>query len=59
MEDLLRLHFASQVNQAAPIITDPYYSKAQPNKIDYERMSPYFVFRPHDDIQNILRKVHN
>jgi len=37
-----------------PITTDPHLSKALPGKIDYERLSPYFAFRPHDVIQHTL-----
>jgi hypothetical protein len=47
----------TQVNHTAPINTDPHYGKALPSKIDYERLSPYFAFRPHDDIQNTLRQT--
>jgi hypothetical protein len=28
-----------------------------PSKIDYERLSPYFSFRPHDVIQHTLRQT--
>jgi hypothetical protein len=34
-----------------------FYSKALPAKIDYERLSPYFAFRPHDVIQHTLRQT--
>jgi hypothetical protein len=37
--------------------TGPHYSKALPSKIDYERLSPYFAFRPHDVIQQTLRQT--
>jgi hypothetical protein len=33
---------------------DPHFSKALPSKINYERLSPYFAFRPHDVIQHTL-----
>jgi hypothetical protein len=33
---------------------DSFYSKALPAKIDYEKLSPYFAFRPHDVIQHSL-----
>jgi hypothetical protein len=33
---------------------DSFYSKALPAKIDYEKLSPYFAFRPHDVIQHTL-----
>jgi hypothetical protein len=32
-----------------------FYSKALPAKIDYEKLSPYFAFRPHDVVQHTLR----
>jgi hypothetical protein len=35
----------------------PHYSKALPSKIAYERLSPYFAFRPHDVIQHTLRRT--
>jgi hypothetical protein len=31
------------------------YIKALPAKIDCEKLSPYFAFRPHDVIQHTLR----
>jgi hypothetical protein len=36
---------------------DSFYSKALPAKIDYEKSSPYFAFRPHDVIQHTLRQT--
>jgi hypothetical protein len=36
---------------------DSFYSKALPAKIDYEKLSPYFAFRPHDVIQHTLRQT--
>jgi hypothetical protein len=45
------------VTQAIPVNTDQHYSKALPSNIDYERLSPYFEFRPHDVIQNTLRQT--
>jgi hypothetical protein len=36
---------------------DHFYSKALPAKIDYEKFSPYFAFRPHDVIQHTLRQI--
>jgi hypothetical protein len=33
-----------------------FYRKALPAKIKYEKLSPYFVFRPHDVIQHTLRQ---
>jgi hypothetical protein len=35
---------------------DSFNSKALPAKIDYEKLSPYFEFLPHDVIQHILRQ---
>jgi hypothetical protein len=60
MEDLLHLDFAPiswWVNHTAPINTDPHYCKELPSKIDYERLSPYFAFSPHDVIHNTLRQT--
>jgi hypothetical protein len=34
-----------------------FYSKVLPAKIDYEKLSPYFAFRPHDVIQHTLRQT--
>jgi hypothetical protein len=36
---------------------DPHFSKALPSRIDYERLSPYLAFRPHDIIQYTLRQT--
>jgi hypothetical protein len=36
---------------------DSFYSKDLPAKIDYEKLSPYFAFRPHDVIQHTLRQT--
>jgi hypothetical protein len=36
---------------------DSFYSKAIPAKTDYETLSPYFAFRPHDVIQHTLRQT--
>jgi hypothetical protein len=45
---------ANELNQ---LNEDSFYSKALPAKIDYEKLSPYFAFRPHDVIQHILRQA--
>ena len=37
----------AHVTHKASKNTDLHYSKALPSKIDYERLSPYFAFRPH------------
>jgi hypothetical protein len=34
-----------------------FFRKALPAKIDYEKLSPYFVFRPHDAIQHSTRQT--
>jgi hypothetical protein len=36
---------------------DSFYRKALPAKIDYEKLSSYFAFRPHDVIQHTLRQT--
>jgi hypothetical protein len=36
---------------------DSFHSKALPAKIDNEKSSPYFAFRPHDVIQHTLRQA--
>jgi hypothetical protein len=51
-----------QDSQILSTSTDPYstfpnFSKALPSNTDYERLSPYFAFRPHDVIQNTLRQT--
>jgi hypothetical protein len=45
---------ANDINQSNK---DYFYSKALPDKIDYEKLSSYFAFRPHDVIQNSLRQT--
>jgi hypothetical protein len=45
------------VNDIVPTSTDLHYSKALPSKLDYEKLSPYFAFRPHDVIQHTLRQT--
>jgi hypothetical protein len=39
-------------NDLNQINKDSFYRKATPDKIDYEKLSPYFAFRPHDVIQH-------
>jgi hypothetical protein len=36
---------------------DPHFSKVLPSKIDYERLSSYFAFIPHDVIQHTSRQT--
>jgi hypothetical protein len=45
---------ANDLNQ---LNKDSFYSKALPAKIYYEKLSPYFAFRPHDVIQHTLRQT--
>jgi hypothetical protein len=47
----------SNIYNSILVNTDPHYSEALPSKIDYERLSPYFAFRPHDVIQHTLRQT--
>jgi hypothetical protein len=42
------------INDLNQFNKDSFYSKALPSKIDYEKLSPYFAFRPHDVIQHAL-----
>jgi hypothetical protein len=37
--------------------SNPHYGKAPPEKIDYERLSKYFVFRLHDIVRYALQKT--
>jgi hypothetical protein len=45
---------ANDLNQ---VNKDSFHSKALPIKIDYEKPSTYFAFRPHDVIQQTLRQT--
>jgi hypothetical protein len=36
---------------------DSFYRKTLPDKIDNEKLSPYFAFRPHDFKQRTLRQT--
>jgi hypothetical protein len=38
-----------------PYNTVPNFSQALPSNTDYERLSPYFAFRPHDVFQIIVK----
>jgi hypothetical protein len=44
-------------NDIDQLTMDSFHSKALPAKIDYEKLSPYFAFRPHDVIQHTLRQT--
>jgi hypothetical protein len=52
--DTIVMKNANDINQSNK---DSFYSKVFPAKIDYEKLSPYFAFRPHDVIQYILRQT--
>jgi hypothetical protein len=45
---------ANDLNQ---LNKDSFYRKSLPTKIDYEKLSPYFAYRPHDVIQHTLRQT--
>jgi hypothetical protein len=45
---------ANDINQ---LYKDSFCSKSLPAKIDYEKLSPYFAFCPHDVIQRNLRQT--
>jgi hypothetical protein len=47
----------TNVEDSVLVNIDPHFSKALPSKIDYERLSPYFAFRPHGVIQHTLRQT--
>jgi hypothetical protein len=40
----------TNIDNSILVNADPHYRKALSSKIDYERLSPYFAFRPHDVI---------
>jgi hypothetical protein len=52
--DTVVMKNANDINQ---LNKDSLYSKALPAKIDYEKLSPYFAFRPHGVIQHTLRQT--
>jgi hypothetical protein len=52
--DTIVMKNANDINQ---LNKDSFYIKAFPAKIDYEKPSPYFAFRPHDVIQHTLRQT--
>jgi hypothetical protein len=45
------------VNYLHQLNKDSFYIKSLPDKIDYEKLSPYFAFRPHDVTQHTLRQT--
>jgi hypothetical protein len=52
--DTIVMKNASDINQ---LNKDYFYRKALPVKIDYEKPSPYFAFRPNDVIQHTFRQT--
>jgi hypothetical protein len=52
--DAIVMKNTNDINQSNK---DSFYSKSLPAKIHYEKLSPYFVFRPHDVIQHTLRQI--
>ena len=44
----------ADIEVLSPNCSEPHYSKAVPGKIDYEKLSPYFAFRPHEVIRHTL-----
>jgi hypothetical protein len=47
----------TNVEDSVMLNIDPHFRKALPSKIDYERLSPYFAFSPHDVIHHTLRQA--
>jgi hypothetical protein len=52
--DTVVMKDANDLNQ---LNKDSSYIKALPAKIDYEKLSPYFAFRPHDVLQHSFRQT--
>jgi hypothetical protein len=52
--DTIVMKNANDINQ---LNKDSFYRKALPAKIDYEKLSPYFAFRPYDVTQHTLRQT--
>jgi hypothetical protein len=52
--DAVVMKNANDINQ---LNKDSFHRKALPAKIKYEKLSPYFAFRPHDIIQHNLRQT--
>jgi hypothetical protein len=52
--DTVVMKNANDINQLSK---DSFYRKTLPAKTDYEKLSPYFAFRPHDVIQHTLRQT--
>jgi hypothetical protein len=52
--DTVVMKNADDLNQ---LNKDSFYSKALPAIIDYEKLSPYFAFRPHDVTHHTLKQT--
>jgi hypothetical protein len=52
--DTVVMKDANDINQ---LNKNSFYIKALPAKIDFEKRSPYFAFRPHDVIYHTLRQT--
>jgi hypothetical protein len=52
--DTVVMNNSNDINQ---LNKDSFYSEALPAKIDYEKLSSLFAFRPHDVIQHTLRQT--
>jgi hypothetical protein len=49
--------FMKNKNDINHLYKDSFHSKALSATIDYEKLSPYFAFRPHDVIQHTSRQI--
>jgi hypothetical protein len=47
----------TNVEDSIFVKTAPHFSKALLSKIEYERLSPYFAYRPHYVIQHTLKQT--
>jgi hypothetical protein len=47
----------TNVEDSILVKTDTHFRKALRSKIDFERLSPYFAYTPHDVIQHTLRQT--
>jgi hypothetical protein len=47
----------TNVEESVLLNIDPHFSQALHSKIDYESLSPYFAFKPHDVIQQTLSQT--
>ena len=47
----------ADIEVLSPNCSEPHYSKAVPGKIDYENLSPYFAFLPHEVIRHTLQQT--